>query len=42
MNADDPCPFCWGTGWVTVMEPPGTPVTRPCPEGCLAPEEVPF
>lgn len=45
MSGED-CPFCWGTGWITVMEPGGTydsrPVKRPCPEGCLAPEEVPF
>ena len=42
----DPCPFCWGTGYITVMETgaegDGVPVNRPCPEGCLAPDEVPF
>lgn len=52
----DPCPFCWGTGVITIMEPTivfpeGSPagytlgdvaVPRPCPEGCMAPDEVPF
>ena len=44
---DDACPFCWGTGYITVVEPTaddgiGKPVTRRCPEGCVAPGEVPF
>lgn len=40
------CPFCWDTGWITVMEigreGEGVERRRPCPEGCLAPGEVPF
>ena len=50
MSIDDvECPFCWDTGVVTVMEPAPTDddvepiaVIRPCPEGCMAPDEVPF
>ena len=40
------CPFCWDTGVVlfTEMDHHGDShqIPRPCPEGCLAPGEVPF
>lgn len=45
INAYD-CSLCWDTGRITVNqtggEGEGVPVERPCPEGCLAPGEVPF
>lgn len=39
MSIDDlECPFCWGLGWITVMEigreGEGLPVKRRCPEEC--------
>ena len=40
------CPFCWDTGTVMFqeMDQDGNtyPVPRPCPEGCLTPDEVPY
>ena len=45
-TGDVECPFCWDTGVVTVMERDRNgdehAITRPCPEGCLVPDEVPF
>ena len=43
---DADCPFCWDTGvcMFQEMDQDGNTYTvpRPCPEGCLAPDEVPF
>ena len=45
MSADD-CDLCWGTGYVPEIELDNDGneygVDRPCPNGCLAPGEVPF
>ena len=35
------CKTCLDDGWIEVDDGPGYR-TVPCPEGCLAPEEVPF
>lgn len=47
MSIDDvECPFCWDSGWVMFEEMDENAEThavpRPCPEGCLTPDEVPY